>query len=104
MTSEVERRCPEHPDRFVCPDALLEYTAKFDEYGLIVHDGGRSVRTLAFCPWCGAALPTSKRERWFAELARLGVTDPLVGPVPPEFDSDVWWRASLPLHTLVQSR
>jgi hypothetical protein len=62
MTDAVQSACAEHPSRFDCPDAIVDYQARFDEYGLIVHDGGTSVVTIGYCPWCGARLPESKRD------------------------------------------
>jgi hypothetical protein len=50
MVDAVELRCSEHSNRFDCPDALMAYSPKFDEYGLIVHDGGPSSIAIAFCP------------------------------------------------------
>ena len=41
-----------------------------------VHDGGRSTVAIEFCPWCGARLPESQRDHWFATLAALGFDDP----------------------------
>jgi hypothetical protein len=82
MTAAVRFTCQTHPDPFACPDALLHYADRFDEYGLLVHDGGASSILIRFCPWCSLELPTSKRERWFEELARLGFADPGSQPIP----------------------
>ncbi len=49
---------------------------------------------MSACPWCGRRLPDSKRERWFAELEKLGVDSPLVDKLPAPFDSDQWYRES----------
>jgi hypothetical protein len=92
MAEEVNRTCPDHPDRFTCPDALADYIPRFDEYGLIVHDGGTSAVGIHFCPWCGARLPDSKRDLWFDELARLGFEDPFDEDIPADFQTDLWWR------------
>ena len=62
MRTQVEQKCDVHPDPFNCPDNLVYYSARFNEYGLIVHDGGSSVIRIRFCPWCGARLPESTRE------------------------------------------
>jgi hypothetical protein len=94
MTNAVQSRCTAHVDRFACPDALVHYIEKFDEYGLIVHDGGSSTIEVNFCPWCGAQLPASKRTRWFEELARRGFDDPLSQNIPDDFRSSRWWEAS----------
>jgi hypothetical protein len=74
-------------------DALVAYIPKFDEYGIIVHDGGSSMIQIHFCPWCGTRLPESKRDQWFEELQRRGV-DPLKGPIPPEFQDESWYTRS----------
>jgi len=55
MTYDLNQVCPAHPDRKDCPDAFLAIMGK--GFGLMVHDGGGSVVQIAFCPWCGAALP-----------------------------------------------
>jgi hypothetical protein len=90
MRRQLERVCNQHPDRFDCPDCLVHYSARFREYGLIVHDGGSSSCLIRFCPWCGARLPDSLRDEWFAELERQGI-DPGADEVPAEFQSAAWW-------------
>lgn len=92
MRIAVEETCDEHPDRYDCPDALLTYVEKFDEFGLIVHDGGRSHVVIAFCPWCGTTLPESKRNEWFERLEKLDL-DPWDDDIPPEYESGAWWRS-----------
>lgn len=62
MRREVERVCEQHPDRFDCPDCLVQYWPKVREYGLIVHNGGSAVIVIRYCPWCGAKLPDSLRK------------------------------------------
>ncbi|WP_411079714.1 DUF6980 family protein [Streptomyces sp. cmx-18-6] len=93
MTSRVNARCEEHADAFDCPDTLIDYSAKLQEYGLIIHDGGTSTIRIDFCPWCGRRLPESQRDRWFEELERRGI-DPWGDEVPAEFQ-DGSWLASL---------
>jgi hypothetical protein len=90
MRTELTRNCGEGVDRFRCPDTLVAYTQKYDEYGMIVHDGGSSVVQILFCPWCGARLPESKRDRWFDELEKRGI-NPLSDPIPTEFQTDAWY-------------
>lgn len=48
---------------FDCPDKLMFYSSKFDEYRIIIHDGGDSFIEISFCPWCGVKLSMSKRVR-----------------------------------------
>jgi hypothetical protein len=56
MTEAVTSSCEQHPDRFDCPDALIHYSPRSRGYGIIVHDGGSSFVTIAFCPWCSSPL------------------------------------------------
>ena len=62
MRANVEATCDLHGDRFDCPDCLIHYSEGRDSYGLIIHDGSRSVITIAFCPWCGTKLPQGERS------------------------------------------
>ncbi|GAA2250419.1 hypothetical protein GCM10010232_42900 [Streptomyces amakusaensis] len=94
MSLRANAPCDRHGDPFACPDALIRFSAEFQEYGLIVHDGGTSIITIDFCPWCGRRLPESQRDRWFDELERRGI-DPGEDEVPAEF-RDARWLAALP--------
>jgi hypothetical protein len=47
------------PHKFEFADQLLLYIPRFDEYGIIIHDGGNSHSVIQFCPWCGKKLPQS---------------------------------------------
>jgi hypothetical protein len=91
MDEMVTFSCDQHPDRFDCPDCLVSYSPTFDEYGLIIHDGGLSIISIQFCPWCGARLPASKRDRWFEALAELGFNDPTEQEIPQHFKTDAWY-------------
>ncbi|MFF8029847.1 DUF6980 family protein [Streptomyces sp. NPDC007896] len=81
MSSRVNVPCDQHDDPFACPDVLIKFSAKFQEYGLIIHDGGTSSITIEFCPSCGRLLPESQRDRWFDELERRRI-DPGKDEVP----------------------
>ena len=35
MARHVSQTCPDHPDPSDCPDALVGYWPKFDEYGIV---------------------------------------------------------------------
>ena len=89
MTCQVDWRCDTHADRYDCADALISFIAKFREYGLIIHDGSTSSIVISYCPWCGARLPESQRDRWFEEMEHRGI-DPWTGDVPAEFEDDRW--------------
>ncbi|MEV7728768.1 hypothetical protein AB0P15_29110 [Streptomyces sp. NPDC087917] len=87
MNSRVNVRCDRHDGPFACPDALIGFSAKFQEYGLIIHDGGTASITIDFCPWCGRRLPESQRNRWFDELGHRRF-DPWEDKVPAAFQDD----------------
>ncbi|MFJ4188726.1 DUF6980 family protein [Kitasatospora sp. NPDC089509] len=91
MTTRLDHRCDRHEDPFDCPDAVIHHSAKFQEYGLVIHDGGRSTLGIVFCPWCGRRLPESQRDRWFDELERRGIY-PWEDELPAEFEDDRWLR------------
>jgi hypothetical protein len=91
MTEMVTHTCPQHPNSFDCPDHLVYYVSQFDEYGLIIHDGGAAFLVIVFCPWCGRRLPESKRDSWFTELAAQGFDKPLEQEIPAAYQSDEWY-------------
>jgi hypothetical protein len=93
MQRQVEFSCAQHPSPYDCPDALVSYSPKFNEYGLVVHDGGTSSVAISFCPWCGSKLPASLRDRWFSELEVLGFDDPATQDIPEKYKSEGWYRA-----------
>ncbi len=76
---EMEQRltlgCNLHDSEYDCPDVLVSYLSKFDEYGLIIHDGGSNSISITYCPWCGTRLPESKRDLWFYTLEKSGFDD-----------------------------
>ena len=61
MRREADRTCERHPDRFDCPDCLVDFAPRRG-YGLIVHDGGSATIHIAYCPWCGARLSEGLSE------------------------------------------
>ncbi|MEQ8762960.1 MAG: hypothetical protein RL885_03465 [Planctomycetota bacterium] len=65
MKQHAESTCDLHPDRFDCPDALIHCSRPSGDYGIILHDDGRSVISIAYCPWCGVGLSghSSKKPR-----------------------------------------
>jgi Domain of unknown function (DUF6980) len=62
MEWHLAQTCTTHPDRFDCPDQVIDHLPDLNEYGLIIHDGGSSHYVIRYCPWCGCRLPKSKRE------------------------------------------
>jgi hypothetical protein len=61
LREQVTYRCDQHPNPFDCADNLIVYRESSDDYGLIVHDGGESVVTIKFCPWCAADLESTRK-------------------------------------------
>jgi hypothetical protein len=91
MATEIARASDDGGGQAGSVDVLVAYSAVFDEYGIVVHDGGKSYVRIDFCPWCGSRLPESKRDRWFEALEAMGV-DPLTDAdaVPSAYRSDEW--------------
>ena len=73
-------------------DDIIYYAPQFDEYGIVIHDSGKSYIKMDYCPWCGRKLPDSKRNLWFDELEKLGIDDPLETKIPDDFISGKWWK------------
>jgi len=95
MTAHVNHVCKQHPDPFDCADHLIFYAPRFDEYGIIIHDGGTSMISIHYCPWCGVRLPESRRDAWFDALETLGYDDPADQDIPMAFQTDAWYRNPL---------
>jgi len=93
MNMKISMNCSEH-DKFSCPDTPIYYDEVFDEYGLIVFDGGESYILMEFCPWCGKKLPEPQRDRWFVELEALGYDEPMEQKIPDSFKSSKWRKQS----------
>lgn len=91
MKRHTGKMCDEHDDPYECPDYVISYSETFDEYGLIIHDGGPSSYDINFCPFCGSKLPESKRDQWFDELEALGFDSPLFDDdIPEKYKSGAW--------------
>jgi hypothetical protein len=95
MENNLIFNCKVHRDKFDCPDSLITYTPNFDEYGLIIHDGGSSFIKIEFCPWCGTKLPESKRDLWFNTLEKMGFDSPFEQEIPIEFMNSKWYEKKL---------
>ncbi len=92
MKRNLTLDCETHQIEDDCPDVLVSYDPRFEEYGLIIHDGGSSSISIVFCPWCGTALPQSKRSLWFETLEKMGFDDPTEQAIPKEFLSNEWHK------------
>lgn len=91
MEIVIKLNCKQHRDEYECPDALIKYHEKFDEYGIIIHDGGTAISTINYCPYCGYHLPQSKRDRWFNELEVMGYDNPSEQDIPDNYKSGEWY-------------
>lgn len=92
MEDQVNYRCDQHPDPYDCPDNLVNYIPKFDEYGIIVHDGGTACCSINYCPWCGIKLPPSRRDQWFEALESLGIDPSDTKKIPPLYLTNQWFK------------
>lgn len=90
--NQITTTCSDHPDPIDCPDILISYFARFDEYSIAVRDGGSSAVAIRYCPWCGVTLPESKRNLWFDELTKLGYTDFHGDDIPQQYWTDAWFK------------
>lgn len=89
MAYRANQTCPMHENRDECPDLVIGYDEVIDEYSLI-KDGVSLI--IDYCPWCGAKLPPSQRNRWHTELEALLGPDPLKDweKVPKRYRSREW--------------
>ena len=87
----LNNKCDVHDNEFDCCDHLLYYSPVYDEYGIIIHDGGSSYMQINFCPFCGHMFPTSKREAYF-DILENGLKINSEDEIPEEFKTDEWWR------------
>lgn len=58
MRDNVEKTCPDHPDRYDCADCLIDYWPISQTYGIMIrNEAGGGMIVIQFCPWCGIKLP-----------------------------------------------
>ena len=93
MAAALDFTCDQHADPFECGDGLIVYHEPFDEYGIVVHDGGASYVVIQHCPWCGTRLPDSRRDSWFDALDAIGIDSASADNVPAEYLTSVWRTA-----------
>jgi hypothetical protein len=48
--------CEIHENPYKCPNKIIIFDKRNNDYGLIIHDGGTSSISIDFCPWCGSKL------------------------------------------------
>lgn len=81
--------------RNISKEKVIYHDERFDEYGIIIHEGGQSYITITHCPWTGEKLPESKKDQWFDELEKLGFEDPIseYEEIPEEYKSAKWTKS-----------
>lgn len=90
MKYYLELNCDGTQKNIKSSDQIVIYEQKFDEYGIVIHDGGDSYIEIKYCPWCGKELPKSKRDLWFEKLEEMGIDSPCEEKIPKEFKTDLW--------------
>ena len=53
MKEKIKCKCDKHDSEFDCPDCIIMYIPEYDEYLIVIHDGGNSGISINYCPWCG---------------------------------------------------
>lgn len=56
MDYHANFKCDIHKNPYDCPDNIIIFYEKSNDYGIIIHDGGSSRIEINFCPWCGKKL------------------------------------------------
>lgn len=92
MSNEAPAHCcaemTQHLDE---GEVAITYWDRFRDYGIKVLDGGSSVQSIYYCPWCGDKLSNSLRDEWFDLIDQLGL-EPGDAGIPDEFLSAEWWQ------------
>ncbi|MBM7845439.1 DUF6980 family protein [Herpetosiphon giganteus] len=52
LAQYAEFHCDQHSDPYECPDALIVYSKKNADFG-IIHGDRTSYIQIKYCPWCG---------------------------------------------------
>lgn len=76
-------------------EVAITYNPKFRSFAIKVLDGGGSVQSISFCPWCGSKLPEDLSEKFFNELSLTLSKDATLFDIdnaPDEFKTDEWWK------------
>ncbi len=85
--------CKEMQNSVFDEDIPIIYIPKFREYGIKILDGGTSLQLIKYCPWCGAKLPISLRDKWFDEIYKLNL-EPESPEIPEKYLTDEWWKSN----------
>jgi len=79
-------------ERWVNDDAVpINFNERFREFGILIRGSDSAEQGIDYCPWCGAKLPESLRDRWFEELESMGLKEPSRETAPEEFLTSEWY-------------
>lgn len=90
MRAALSVEIAENETPFDLLDSAVVYNVVFDEFGLILRSADAQYMLIGHCPWCGAALPRSRRDDWFDALEAQGFDDPNLQEIPASFLSGAW--------------
>ncbi|MEZ5844405.1 MAG: hypothetical protein R3D27_11840 [Hyphomicrobiaceae bacterium] len=90
MAAALEMSCDLHTDPFDCPDVSLVFHELFAEYGIPIRDGGAGYLLISNCPFCGTALPASRRDDWFDAVEAENLADTPFDTLPERFRTAQW--------------
>ena len=69
---------------------FIFYTPKWRSYGIVIGHNLKTQAFLNYCPFCGAKLPKELSDEHFEAIH--DENGKLLDPIPPEFDTDEWWK------------
>jgi hypothetical protein len=90
MRRSIDSKCNQHKNIEDCPDNIIRFVSKFNEYGIAIRDRGSAISLIKYCPWCGKRLPNSMRNKWFDELQEMGL-DPWKDKIPTKYQTAKWY-------------
>jgi hypothetical protein len=89
MTAQVNLQAPFATSPLLgTTDKRIYWSPVFNEYGLICQPSPE-VLPIAHCPFCGVALPPSRRGEWIRKLETTGWRT-WGDPIPERMLSDDW--------------
>jgi hypothetical protein len=89
MTAQVNLQSPLAESALLgTTDKRIYWSPLFNEYGLICQPSSE-VLTISHCPFCGVALPPSRRDDWLQKLKATGWRT-WDDPIPARFLSPDW--------------
>jgi len=90
------KHCCENMNTFITEGEVdIVYIPKFREYGISYLDGGTSIQTIIFCPWCGVRLPESLRNKWYDIIFDELELEPDDPNIPAEYLTDKWYSSGI---------